>query len=130
MILALKTDQPEAELFLLNQESKIIAHYHWLAGRSLADTLITKIDQFLVSQKLGKDDLVGLVVFTGSGSFTGLRIGATVVNALAYNLKLPVVKASGDDWLKAVAQKLELTQIGDFVVPDYDGEPNITKPKK
>lgn len=130
MILALKTDQPEAELFLLNQESKIISHYQWLAGRSLADTLITKIDQFLVSQKLSKEDIVGLAVFTGRGSFTGLRIGTTVANALAYSLKIPVIKASGDDWLATIVPKLEQARVGSYVVPDYDGEPNITKPKR
>jgi tRNA threonylcarbamoyladenosine biosynthesis protein TsaB len=36
-------------------------------------------------------DIEGVVCFKGPGSFTGLRIGLTVGNALAYAQNIPVV---------------------------------------
>lgn len=45
---------------------------------------------------LGKKitDITGIEVFTGPGSFTGLRVGVAVANALGYALK---IKVNGKD---------------------------------
>ncbi len=128
MILALRTDKPLAELILVQHE-KEIARYEWEAHRTLAATLVGKIQKFLEENNTTTEKIVGIIVFSGSGSFTGLRIGATVANALAYSHTIPVVAAGGDDWLNAGAQKLSQTKPGEYVIPTYDREPNITKPK-
>ena len=129
MILALRTDKPEAELYLLNTTGEQIASHHWQADRQLADTLLKTILAFLEQNKLELKDLTGIIVFTGRGSFTGLRIGTTVANALAYGLGIPVVSADGEDWLTNSASKLDAAQKGSYVIPTYDSEPNITRPK-
>jgi tRNA threonylcarbamoyladenosine biosynthesis protein TsaB len=128
MILALRTDKPLAELILL-EGGKEVERYEWEAHRTLATTLVGKIQTFLAENNTVAEKLSGIIVFSGSGSFTGLRIGATVANALAYSHAVPVVAAEGDDWLVVGTQKLSQAKSGEYVIPTYDREPNITKPK-
>ena len=126
MILAVRTDQPCAELYLLDVKGKERARHAWQADRQLAATLLSEIMQLLARQHTALSDLSGIVVFSGSGSFTGLRIGTTVANALAYSLGIPVVKTADDDWLSSAESALAKAQLGQFVQPDYDRAPNIT----
>lgn len=128
MILAIRTDKPLAELALLKGGQEV-ARYEWEAHRTLATTLVAKIQTFLAQHGTTADKLSGIIVFSGSGSFTGLRIGATVANALAYSHNIPVVAGEGDNWLDAGVQKLAQAKPGEYVIPTYDREPNITKPK-
>lgn len=129
MILALRTDQPEAELHLLSVDGVEQAKYVWHAHRTLASTLVDTVEEFLKQQGTKSDKLAGLIVFTGSGSFTGLRIGTTVANAMAYAHNIPVVVGEGDDWLAKGVEALKSAKPGEYVIPRYDKEPNITKPK-
>ena len=128
MILALRTDKPLAELILV-EEGKEIARYEWEAHRTLAATLVSKIQAFLAENNASTQKLSGIIVFSGSGSFTGLRIGATVANALAYSHKIPVAAGEGENWLAMGTQKLAQANTGKYVIQTYDREPNITKPK-
>jgi tRNA threonylcarbamoyladenosine biosynthesis protein TsaB len=48
------------------------------------------IEQILTEHKLKLTDITAITVATGPGSFTGLRVGATVANALGYLLDIPV----------------------------------------
>lgn len=129
MILAFRTDQAEAELYLLDASAKVLVHHHWLADRQLADSLVPATAEFLKKNHKDWQDLTGLIVFTGSGSFTGLRISTTVANALAFSLNLPIVKAAGEHWLDEGAKQLTQIKPGNYVTPDYSAEPNITRPK-
>lgn len=130
MILGFKTDQPIAELYLIDHSSKEIAREHWLADRELAGSLLPHLRSFLKKNKTTFNDLDGIIVFTGEGSFTGLRIGTTVANSLAYGLQIPVVKAKSQKWLRLGLSKLKKAKVNDFVTPDYSGPPNITTPKQ
>lgn len=129
MILAIRTDQPEAELYLL-KNGKIIAEIKWPAHRELADTILEKIESLLITANAKQPSLEGIVVFTGEGSFTGLRIGTTVANAIAYSNNIPIVAASGADWLEDGVKNLKNAEPGKLVAPVYHSEPNITKSKK
>jgi len=74
--------------------------------------------------------VTGLVVYQGPGSFTGLRIGITVFNTLAYTNKWPIVGTTGDNWRQAGIQRLEQGENDEIVLPEYGGEANITTPRK
>ncbi len=130
MILTLRTDQPEAQLQLLSADGTMIAEERWEAHRTLAATLVAKIQTFLAAHESSTDQLAGIIVFSGSGSFTGLRIGATVANALAYSHRLPIAAGLDEDWIIDGLQKLKSAEPGKYVIPTYDREPNITKPKE
>src|SRR5215204_6333461 len=98
MILAFRTDKPEAELYLYKDShaKTPVDHLSWYAHRELSDTLLVKIDQLLARNTLEKADLSGIIIFQGPGSFTGLRIGMSVANAFAYSRNIPIVAAQGD----------------------------------
>lgn len=128
MILAIRTDKPETELHLL-KDDKEIDSYIWEAHRELADTLLNKINDLLIKNKISLSGIKGLIIFTGSGSFTGLRIGTTVANSLSYGLNIPISSAEGEDWINQGLENLKNSKVGEFVIPKYSGEPNITKPK-
>jgi tRNA threonylcarbamoyladenosine biosynthesis protein TsaB len=128
MILALRTDKPEAELYLL-ENSEVVSGMKWEAHRELADTLLTKINELLKSKNITQEGIKGIIMHTGEGSFTGLRIGTTVANAMAYSLNIPIVAAKGKDWIKSGSEAIKTAKVGGLVVPEYNAEPNITKPK-
>jgi tRNA threonylcarbamoyl adenosine modification protein YeaZ len=131
MILAIKTDKPKAELYLFDGDKKI-DELIWQADRKLADELLIKIQELLTKSYTKSQDLTGIVIYTGTGSFTGLRIGTTVANALAYSLSIPIIEATGESWISSGVRLLPTTKLNMYVVPKYSSEPNITysKPKK
>lgn len=130
MILGIRTDKPEAELYLLNRDGAIENSLTWHGHRQLSETLHTKIKELLHEQNIELNDLTGIVVYQGPGSFTGLRISVSVANALRSGLQLPVVGGKGDNWYLEGVQKLEDGADEEIVVPDYGREPHITTPKK
>lgn len=130
MIITLKTDNPVAEIGLFAPDAKEISYYTWQADRQLAKDLLKKIHEQLQVQNADWPDVTGLVVFEGPGSFTGLRIGLTVANSIAYGTPAPIVGAQGDNWLKEGLAKLAGGQDDTQVLPHYGAEANITLPKK
>lgn len=128
-ILALNTSSEQSEVYLF-ENSRQIATIAWLAHRQLADTIHTKIEELLTSNTLSWNDIGGLAVFKGPGSFTGLRIGMSVANALALGLSVPIVAKAGDAWLDESMAALLKGEDEKVVTPEYGAMANITTPKK
>ncbi len=128
MILAIKTDNPQAELRLY-QDDQDVDRKVWPAGRGLADSLLGAVEELLKANKAEFADLTGLVFFEGPGSFTGLRIGAAVANAMAYSLGIPIVGTRGESWQKRGLTKLKSASSGVIVAPYYGADANISQPK-
>jgi tRNA threonylcarbamoyladenosine biosynthesis protein TsaB len=128
-ILSIRTDKPEAELGLYDGIRKL-DYYSWEANRQLAQTIHEKIVALLESNKLSLNELEGITVFKGPGSFTGLRIGITVANAISYSLKIPINSEMGDDWLDIGIDKLLKGENQKIVTPEYGALPHITTPRK
>ncbi len=55
-----------------------------------SQVLLPLIKKILDASKLDFSSLKGIEVETGRGSFTGLRVGVSVANALGYSLGIPV----------------------------------------
>lgn len=55
-----------------------------------SQVLLPLIEKLLKSQKLEFKDLKGIEVEKGPGSYTGLKVGASVANALGFALRIPV----------------------------------------
>lgn len=90
--------------------------YEWDAGRDMALNLQKYIADQLSSQHKTWQDISEITFFSGPGSFTGLRIGATIVNALADQLGIPLYDHHG--------------QPHQIILPDYGRSANISQPRK
>jgi len=114
MELYLDTSTPDC-IVKLTVDGEVFEYYEEL-WRDMAE----KLHGFLCDlfKKHGKtwQDLTKITYYSGPGSFTGLRIGASVVNALADQLKIPLYNHHGE--------KVPL------IVPDYGRPANITPPRK
>lgn len=102
----------------------------WEANRELAKGLIGYLQSQL--EKNGKTwgDILAIVAYQGPGSFTGLRIGLTVLNTFAESEKVPIVGATGDDWQATGLARLKVGENDKIVLPIYGGEAHITRPRK
>lgn len=129
IILTIRTDKPEAEIGLYDDEQQL-AYEAWQAHRELSSTIHTKIRQLLKSQDKDWHNVEGLLFFIGPGSFTGLRIGATVANTTATALNIPIIGTNGDDWISNGIALLAKGMNVKVVYPFYGREPHITAPKK
>lgn len=127
-ILTIRTDKPEAELRLFDNRT-MLAEIVWQAHRELAETIHYKIKELLESQQKQLNDIAGIVAFQGPGSFTGLRIGLSVANALADGLSVPVVGSKGDDWQSAGIGRLQMGEHDAAVMPEYGASVHITQQK-
>lgn len=110
MKMYLDTSTPETILRLDNAE------YHWQSGRTLAEELLSFIRNKLALNHATFTDLTEISFMAGPGSFTGLRIGAAVVNALAHSLQIPLYNHHG--------------QLVPIIIPEYGRPANISAPRK
>ena len=67
------------------------------------------ISETFKKQKITIADITSVEVVTGPGSFTGLRVGVSIVNALSYALKVSVNGRPA----------------GSLIMPTYGKKPNI-----
>lgn len=129
MILTIRTDKPESEIGLFDGQEKV-AYEIWQAHRQLAETIHKKIQELLDSQSKKLEDVTGIVVYKGPGSFTGLRIGTSVANALAYSLDIPVTAMGGEAWIQAGIETLLARPSKRPIMPEYGSSVHITQPRK
>ena len=102
----------------------------WQSDRMLAKGLLGYLDKLLKSRNEKWSDITAIGVFEGPGSFTGLRIGLTVMNTIADAQNIPIVGGRGDDWQQKVLAKLNNGKNEKIVLPFYGSEPHITIPRK
>ena len=90
--------------------------YRFDEGKEMAEKLLGFIHEKLEENKAEFKDISEIRFFSGPGSFTGLRIGAAIVNTLSDQLGVPLYKHTGE--------KVKI------IIPDYGREANISRPKK
>lgn len=80
-------DTPDNKKIVVGLDKK-----RWKFGtkKPKSQRLLELIDKTLRKQKKTLKDISEIKIETGPGSFTGLRIGISVANALAWALKIPI----------------------------------------
>jgi tRNA threonylcarbamoyladenosine biosynthesis protein TsaB len=129
LILTLRTDKPEAEIGLF-EDSKNLVYIKWDAHRELAQTIHIKLEEALKQLEKKFNEIEGVAVYKGPGSFTGLRIGLSVANALAYSLHIAIIGVGGEEWINGSIEELVQGRDQKQVMPEYGALPHITKPRK
>lgn len=128
MILLLDTSTPQCRIIF--REGDWRYESTWESGRELAKGLLAYIQSQLEGQQKSWKDITGLSVMKGPGSFTGLRIGITVLNTVSYSENIPIIGETGEDWEEKAMTRLSSGETDSIVVPEYGGEANITLPRK
>lgn len=124
-VLALRTDSTNTYLAILFNGT-ISSETTWDSGRELAKDLLSKISDLCTEASTPINCLDGVVCFLGPGSFTGLRIGITVGNTIAYSNSIPIVGTSEENWLKEGLSKLSRGENAGLLIPEYGSGPHIT----
>ncbi len=127
MILVIDTSEAEAQLRLLDTHFNELDSLVWVSRLNQSEELLAKIEDFLASNSMTKIDLKSLIVNPGPGSYTGLRVGLTTANFLAFSLNIPIFSTAQSS--KILSLKHLPTSFIQPVLPVYGKEPYITKPK-
>jgi tRNA threonylcarbamoyladenosine biosynthesis protein TsaB len=128
MIILLDTSTPLCRLSLIDGNTRHDSE--WQADRGLAKGLLAYLRDHLTEHKWQWSDISGIGVYQGPGSFTGLRIGLTVLNTLADAHKISIVGATGDDWQVKALDRLAHGENDQIVLPLYGSDAHITLPRK
>ena len=75
----------------LTEEGVLRAEVTWRCRRNHTVELLPTIDRLLERAGIAKAELTAVFACTGPGMYTGLRVGVSTAQGLAYALKLPVV---------------------------------------
>jgi len=134
MILIIDTADSN-KAFLGIWEDAWLQKYEWLAGRDLSADILVELQKLFFDANKDLKNIIGIIVNAGPGSFTGLRIGISVANTLAYSLDVPIIGVSmtTDDREPLEVDQKKIIKMNGFaqpVIPEYGREPNISVPKK
>ena len=102
-ILAIDTSGTRALVALGASDGALIDERRWAAGYRHGEELLTRTDELLTSCAVELADLGGIVVGTGPGAFTGMRVGLATAKALAHGLGIPIAGVPTSEALLAAA---------------------------
>jgi len=129
LILTIRSDKPQAEIGLYNDDNQL-GYETWEAYRELSVTIHKQIENLLRQHGKKLQAVQGIVCFQGPGSFTGLRIGLTLANALASALNVPMVACQDPKWLETGIADLLAGKNDHLALPEYGSPVHITEQKK
>ncbi len=102
-ILVIDTATTRAVIALGAPDGTVVEARDWTAGYRHGEELLTRIEALLRDRGVAPSDLGGLVVGTGPGAFTGLRVGLATAKGLAHALRLPIAGVATSSALLASA---------------------------
>lgn len=103
----------------LMSDGIVTAEYQIHNKKTHSQTLMPMISEMMSMADVKPEELDAIAVSEGPGSFTGLRIGASIAKGLAWTLKIPIVPVSS---LMGLAVNVEMP--GQIVCPIMDARRN------
>lgn len=102
----------------LHQNGKLLGLMELHQENIHAKKLMLLIESLFQKLGINSKDLAAVAVSSGPGSYTGLRIGASIAKGIAYGNDLPLI---GVDTLLALAHQLiSVCSEGDIIIPMMD----------
>ena len=89
-LLAIDTSTDMASIALYRPGEGVLAEQSWLSGREQTTQLLPNVQRLMTLSNVRTEDLSGVAVATGPGSFSGVRIGLSTAKSLAYSLGIPL----------------------------------------
>jgi tRNA threonylcarbamoyl adenosine modification protein YeaZ len=89
-ILAIDTSGTRALVALGTADGALIDERRWAAGYRHGEELLTKTDELIHANGVSLSEVCGIVVGTGPGAFTGMRVGIATAKALSRGLGVPI----------------------------------------
>ncbi len=93
MHLAIDTSTGTAGIAVAD-EYNILAELSWSCRQNHSVELMPRLTQLLEQGKIKFEDIKGVVVAIGPGSFNGLRVGVSTAKGLAFSLNIPIAGIS------------------------------------
>ncbi len=117
-------------LGLIGNSTLVVLENHAASPEQYLSTL----DQFLSHHRLSAQELEGICLVTGPGSFTSSRVSLTIANTLQFVHQIPLFTLENPDHLSP-RELLLATGLGNPVTPGdfahvfYERPPHITSPR-
>ena len=105
LVLALDTATRHPTLALVGADGGVVDERQWQSEHRHGEQLLERLDDLLSAAGATPQDLAGVIVGIGPGSFTGLRIGLATAKTIAYSVEIPIVGVS-------TTQALALAAVG------------------
>jgi tRNA threonylcarbamoyladenosine biosynthesis protein TsaB len=125
MILYLDCASESVSFEIYNQKRQRIAHKIWQSYFNQTELLLLEIKNFLDHHHIGLDDFLAIAVNPGPGTYTGLRVGITTGNFIAFSKNIPIYAIDASE-IPSLNVDSHFTAP---VEPKYQNLPFITKPK-
>ena len=104
LVLAIDTALTRAIVALGRSEGTLVESTTWVAGHRHGEELLPRLEALLTATRVALRDVGGVIVGTGPGAFTGLRVGIATAKALAHGLGCPIVGVSTAEALLAAGR--------------------------
>jgi len=102
-LLAIDTATSVAVVAIGGADGGLDAADGWTAGYRHGEDLLPRVRSLLDDRDIVLGDLSGVIVGTGPGAFTGLRVGIATAKGIAHALGLPIAGVSSGAALLAAA---------------------------
>lgn len=87
----------------MEEDGTLSAEYFMSSGSKHFKNLMPGVQFLFTTSKINPGDLRAIIVATGPGSFTGLRVGLSAAKGMAQGLQIPIIGVSS---LEAMASQL------------------------
>jgi tRNA threonylcarbamoyl adenosine modification protein YeaZ len=106
-VLAIDTATTRVVVAVGDRHGRPLGQSTWLAGYRHGEQLLPSIGRLLGEANIRRSRLEAVIVGTGPGAFTGLRVGIATAKGLAHGLGVPIVGVATSTALIAAAAASE-----------------------
>lgn len=118
---------------------KVLGEESWISNRNESERVLPGLARLLTENGKSWEDVEGVFVVKGPGSYTSLRVGITIANAIAWTRKIPLwatdLSVFEKNQSKTFGEILISLKLSDLekknqVTPLYAAPPKITPRKR
>ena len=127
MFLVFDASQKDMVHIILFDKEKKVDYNQPGKNRELLQEVVT----FLEKEGCKKEEILGIAVVLGAGSFTSTRIAVTVANSWAFAQSIPVLGITKEEMYnkESLISSFKKQSVGKYITAEYSAEPNIGKKK-